>query len=88
MKERRKIRVQTITPKYFGSPNQRIAFLKKIWWHLPVFVRPFIYFFYRFIIQLGILDGKEGWIFHFLQAFWFRLVVDIKIMELKNNEKN
>lgn len=81
IERRNKLRTQSIRPRLFGSPDERIAYLKKIWWSLPLFVRPFIYFFYRFIIQLGILDGIEGWIFHYLQAFWFRLVVDIKIWE-------
>jgi glycosyltransferase involved in cell wall biosynthesis len=85
---RKKLRTQSIKPKLFGSPDERIALLKKIWWSMPLFVRPFIYFFYRFIIQLGILDGKEGWIFHYLQAFWFRLIVDIKILEMLEQEKN
>jgi len=40
------------------------------------------------IFQLGILDGRTGIIFHFLQAFWFRLVVDIKIDELLKQQKN
>jgi hypothetical protein len=31
------------------------------------------------------LDGKQGAIFHFMQAFWFRLLVDIKIDELLHN---
>lgn len=82
IERRNKLRTQSIKPKFFGSPDERIAFYKKVWWWLPLFVRPFLYFFHRFIIQLGILDGKEGWIFHYLQAFWFRLLVDIKIWEL------
>jgi glycosyltransferase involved in cell wall biosynthesis len=77
-------RQQSITPMFFGSPDQRIAYYKKLWWQLPLLVRPFLYFFYRYFIQLGILDGRKGLIFHFLQAFWFRFVVDVKIMELKN----
>ena len=83
IERKNKMRTQSIKPKLFGSPDERIAFLKKIWWELPLFIRPFLYFFYRFIIQLGILDGKEGWIFHYLQGFWFRFIVDIKIWEQK-----
>lgn len=79
------LRFQSVKPRFMGSPDERIAYLKKKWWNLPLFVRPFIYFSYRFIIQLGFLDGKEGWIFHFLQGFWFRLIVDIKIFELRGN---
>jgi len=33
------------------------------------------------LIQKGILDGKIGILFHFLQGFWFRLIVDVKIEE-------
>lgn len=83
IQRRNKQRQQTIIPNFFGTPDQRIAFLKKLWWRMPLFGRPFIYFFYRYFIQLGVLDGKQGLIFHFLQGFWFRFVVDIKIMELK-----
>lgn len=75
------LRTQTIKPKLFGDPNQRKAFLKKLWWKLPRFVRPFIYFGYRMVFQLGILDGKTGILFHFLQGFWFRLIIDVKIEE-------
>ncbi len=77
------LRTQTLQPDLFGSPDQKKAFLKSIWWKMPLYVRPFIYFFHRYFIQLGILDGKQGFVFHFLQAFWFRLVVDIKIDEIK-----
>ncbi|QHT65763.1 glycosyltransferase family 2 protein [Rhodocytophaga rosea] len=78
-----KLRKQQVKPDFFGSPDERIAFFKSIWWKLPLYIRPFLYFFYRFIFKLGILDGKQGWIFHFLQGFWFRLIVDIKIEEIK-----
>jgi len=82
---RRNLRQQTVAPKFFGTPDERIAYFKKMWWRMPLFGRPFFYFFYRYFVQLGILDGKQGLIFHFLQGFWFRFVVDIKIMELKKN---
>lgn len=76
-----------VRPKLWGTPNEHNAWLKKIWFQLPVYLRPFLYFIYRMIFQLGILDGKTGIIFHFLQAFWFRLVVDIKIEEGNSIDK-
>jgi len=76
------IRSQTIKPHFWGSPDERTAWLKQLWWQLPRYVRPVLYFVYRMFFQLGILDGRTGVIFHFLQAFWFRLVVDIKIDEI------
>lgn len=48
---------------------------------LPFGISPIMYFLYRYIILLGILDGKEGLVYHFLQGFWYRLLIDAKIME-------
>jgi exosortase/archaeosortase family protein len=76
------IRTQTIKPRFWGSPDERTASFKQLWWRLPRYVRPMLYFIYRLFFQLGILDGRTGVIFHFLQGFWFRLVVDIKIDEI------
>jgi hypothetical protein len=53
---------------------------------MPLFVRPMLYFLYRYILRLGFLDGKQGAIFHFMQALWFRLLVDIKIDELTSRK--
>jgi exosortase/archaeosortase family protein len=84
-----KMRQQTLKPSLFGSPDERTAWLKQLWWQLPRYVRPLLYFTYRMILQLGILEGRIGVIFHFLQAFWFRLIVDVKIDEiLKNKQPN
>ena len=81
------IRSQTIKPRFWGSPDERTAWLKQLWWRLPRYVRPMLYFTYRMFFQLGILDGRTGVIFHFLQAYWFRLVVDIKIDEILQKDK-
>jgi hypothetical protein len=54
---------------------------EKIYSKTPLGVRPLLYFFYRYIIRLGFLDGFQGFIFHFMQGFWYRLLVDIKIFE-------
>jgi len=50
---------------------------------LPKFFRAHFYFIYRYYIKLGFLDGEEGKIFHFLQAYWYRFLVDAKIYECK-----
>lgn len=84
----KKIRIQKNKRRLFGAPDERVAFLKNIWWKMPLYWRPFIYFFFRFFIQLGILDGKQGRLFHFLQGFWFRLIVDVKIEQLLAKEKS
>lgn len=76
------LRSQSNQPKFWGSPDERIAYLKKLWWKLPLGLRPFLYFTYRIIFKLGLLDGSNGILFHFLQGFWFRLIVDVKIKEI------
>jgi glycosyltransferase involved in cell wall biosynthesis len=67
----------------FGSPDDRTRFRKRIWYRLPLYLRPLGYFVYRYFVRLGFLDGKEGFIFHFMQAFWYRLLVDINRDEIR-----
>jgi len=82
------LRVQSVHPKFNGSPDERTAWLKRLWWKTPRYIRPFLYFTHRFVFKLGFLDGRTGRMFHFMQGFWFRMVVDIKIDELLNKENN
>lgn len=60
---------------------------KKFYYHLPLFCRAFAFFIYRYFFRLGFLDGKEGLIFHFLQCFWYRFLIDAKIYEHKNKTR-
>ncbi|MEG1788802.1 MAG: glycosyltransferase family 2 protein [Kiritimatiellia bacterium] len=48
---------------------------------LPLFWRAAGYFFYRYILRGGFLDGKEGFLWHFLQALWYRTFVDALVFE-------
>ena len=43
---------------------------------------------YRYFLRLGILDGWNGFVFHFLQAFWFRLITDVRIEELRRGSSS
>lgn len=49
----------------------------------PLFWRSFAYFCYRYFFKLGFLEGKEGFLWHFLQGWWYRTLVDAKIYEMK-----
>jgi glycosyltransferase involved in cell wall biosynthesis len=49
----------------------------------PLFLRSFIYFIYRYFIKIGFIEGKEGFLWHFLQGWWYRTLVDAKIFEIK-----
>lgn len=53
----------------------------KYYYNLPKFWRAHIYFIYRYYFKLGFLDGPEGKIFHFLQAYWYRFLVDAKLYQ-------
>jgi hypothetical protein len=57
----------------------------RVWNRLPLHLRPFLYFTYRYFLRFGFLDGKEGFVFHFLQAYWYRMLVDLNIEELRRN---
>jgi glycosyltransferase involved in cell wall biosynthesis len=81
-RRRTSMRDDPIRADWFGNPDQRTLQLKKLWLHMPLYVRPFLYFFYRYFVQLGFLDGKQGAIFHFMHAFWYRLLVDIHLDEM------
>jgi hypothetical protein len=70
-------------PRLFGNPDERITWIKNRWYRAPPLVRPFIYFLYRYILRMGFLDGRNGLIYHFMHAFWFRLLIDIKITDLR-----
>ncbi|MBQ6187226.1 MAG: glycosyltransferase family 2 protein [Prevotella sp.] len=50
---------------------------------LPVFWRSFIYFLYRYFFKMGFLDGKEGFLWDFMQGWWYRTLVDTNIYEIK-----
>lgn len=54
---------------------------------LPLSMRSFSYFFYRYVFLAGFLDGSLGTQFHFLQAFWYRYLVDIKFAEVERYMK-
>lgn len=50
---------------------------------MPLFWRAFGYFIYRYIVKGGWRDGKEGFLWDFLQGWWYRTLVDAKIFEVK-----
>lgn len=51
--------------------------------HLPLGIRPWLYFFYRVVLRFGMLDGARGMMFHALQGLWYRLLVDAKVREVQ-----
>ena len=74
-------------PKLIGDqPAQKRWLKENLYYRLPLFCRAFLYFIYRYFFRLGFLDGKEGLIFHFLQGFWYRFLIDAKIYEARKQK--
>lgn len=78
---------QTQLEQTGGNEMQRKK--RGIYYRLPLFLRAKLYYWYRYYFQLGFLDGREGKIFIYLQAYWYRFLVDAKIYEQEhvNEEK-
>lgn len=73
-----------VLEKINGSVIEQKRFLKnQFYYKLPLFWRAFFFFFYRYFIRLGFLDGKIGFIYHFLQCLWFRVTIDGLFLQKK-----
>ena len=51
------------------------------YYKLPLFFRSWLLFIYNYIFKLGFLDGKEGFVYHYMYHRWYRTLVDAKILE-------
>lgn len=67
-----------ISPQAEAKRKKKHTYVKK-----PLFWRSFAYFIYRYFIRGGWKDGKEGFLFAFIQGWWYRTLVDAKIFEVK-----
>jgi glycosyltransferase involved in cell wall biosynthesis len=76
---------QRVAAQITGNPIERRRWLRMSYGRAPLFLRAFGYFFYRYVLRLGFLDGIEGLIFHFLQGCWYRFYIDAKIYEMQKN---
>ena len=73
-------------PGLIGHSGSRQAVLKRvikerIYNRIPFGLSVSAYLFYRYFIQLGFLDGQEGFIYHVLQGGWYRFLVGAKVSE-------
>ena len=87
--------VDLLNLEYGFMPHETVADLRsgqqagiKRWMKENIYARltsgtrAFAYFFYRYLIRLGFLDGREGAAFHVLQGLWYRYLVDAKHREV------
>lgn len=70
-----------------GQAGRRRWAKQSLYAKSPLFLRAFLYWLYRYVVRLGFLDGVPGLVFHFLQGFWYRFLVDAKLYEAKRREK-
>jgi hypothetical protein len=70
-----------VAPAIMGNPIQRRRWFRNLYTRGPLFTRAVAYWGYRYFLRLGFFDGREGLIFHFLQGFWFRFLVDAMMYE-------
>ena len=74
-----------IRPRLFGSAVERRRFLKRFFLSLPG--KPGVYFFYSYVLRGGFLDGRPGFIYNVLKAFyWYQ--ISIKKYEIGLRERS
>ena len=66
-----------------GPARFRRMMKNSIYSRMPLGWRVIAFFMYRSIFRLGVLDGVGGMTYHFLQGFWYRFLVDVKIWEVE-----
>jgi glycosyltransferase involved in cell wall biosynthesis len=69
--------------RHICTQSEKKRRLKHFYAKKPLFWRSFAYFIYRYFLRGGFLDGKEGFLFAFIQGWWYRTLVDIKILEVR-----
>ena len=79
---------KTVKPNIFGNKTEKLRWMKEKYKSLPLFLRPFFVFTSRYFFKAGFLDGRRGFIWHVLQGFWYRFLVDVKIFEIKRKFKH
>lgn len=67
------------------DPRERTRYVKEKYYRAPLAWRAAVYFIYRYLFRGGFLDGRAGFYFSVMQAFWFRVAVDAKIEELRRD---
>ena len=83
--EQRFMPMETVADLQGGQQVGVKRWLKEnVYFWLPIGLRAFVYFFYRYFVRLGFLDGREGTAFHVLQGFWYRYLVDMKLHEVRS----
>ena len=82
------LRYAELEAEEFFSSQKNIHGIKRwvqyrVWDRLPLFLRPWIYFLYRYVLRGGFLEGWQGLSYHFFQSLWLQFLISLKITEMK-----
>ena len=81
-------RSNELDARLMGSQAERKRWIRRhVWNRLPPLVRPFGYFCYRYRAATGFPGRRGRRHFHFLQALWYPMLIDIKYLELRALER-
>ena len=58
----------------------------EIYYKLPIFIRPILYFFYLLFFKSPFKDGLVGLLYLVIQTLIYRLIVDLKILTISINK--
>jgi glycosyltransferase involved in cell wall biosynthesis len=73
-----------ISVRFCGTQAERKRWLRyRVWNRMPPLIRPWLYFCYRYFLSGGFMEGRQGFIFHFLQALWVQMLIDVKYIEFR-----
>ena len=72
-------------PSFWGAQAERKRWIRlKVWDRLPLFVRPFFYFTYRYFLTGAFVEGTPALCYHSLQALWYPILIDYHVMRLRS----
>ena len=66
-----------------AATRRRRALRNRVFGNAPLYLRSVLYFLYRYIVRLGFLDGKQGFVFHSMHGLWYFVLMDAKIDEAR-----
>lgn len=73
-----------IGARLWGSQGERKRWLRyRLWNRLPPLARPFLYFVYRYFLTGAFIEGRAAFVYHFMQALWYPMLIDAMYLEMK-----
>lgn len=77
-----------VTARYpHGQAGRKRLIKERYYARSPLFLRALAYWIYRYFLRGGVLDGRAGFVFHFMQGLWYRMLVDAKMVERRSNQR-